>query len=279
MIGSIFTGLWPLIKWLLYLLVPALIVIVLLVFMFFVFFLYFRFGLKMKVPMSKHEPYKKPGFFKRIFWMFPKQYMDDLFHRDPDEFREHGLHMMCGEQGSGKTTCVVDLLLMLQKKYPLSKVRTNFNYVNQVAEVNHWKDLVHNDNGIYGQIEVLDEIQTWFSSLQSKDFPAEMITEISQQRKQRKMILGTAQVFSRIAKPIREQTTIVYLPFTVMGCFTWVRVSKPKYWDDEKQTFKHYIRHYFFIHNKEVRNSFDTYKKIEKYTADGFKDDKIRLAE
>lgn len=153
------------------------------------------------------------------------------------------------------------------------------NYLHQDGEINHWKELVQNDNGIYGQVEVLDEIQTWFSSLQSKDFPPEMITEISQQRKQRKMIIGTAQVFSRIAKPIREQTTFVYLPVTMFGCFTWVRVSKPRYWDDEKQTFKHYIKHYFFIHTKEVRDAFDTYKKIEKYKADGFKNDELRIVQ
>ena len=243
------------------------------------FFLKYRFILKMKLPVSEFEGYKNPSIFKRIFYLFPKQWIDDLFHRDPDQFNEHGLHMFCGEQGSGKTTAVVAKLLELQKRYPKSKVRTNMNYVGEVAPISHWKELVHNDNGIYGQIEVLDEIQTWFSSLQSKDFPPEMITEISQQRKQRKMIIGTAQVFSRIAKPIREQTTLVYLPVTILGCLTFVRVSKPKFWDDENQTFKRYIRHYFFVHTKEVRNAFDTYLKIEKYKADGFKEDKLRLVE
>ena len=99
-----------------------------------------------------------------------------------------------------------------------------------------------------------------------------MITEISQQRKQRKMLVGSAQVFSRIAKPIREQTTFVYLPFTILGCFTVVRVSKPEFWDDEEQKFKKYLRSYFFVHNKKIRESFDTYKKIEKYKEDGFQE-------
>lgn len=243
------------------------------------FFIKYRFVLKMKVPHSEYEKYKKPNFFKRLFWLFPKQFVDDVFHRDPDEFREHGLHMFCGEQGSGKTTAVVQKLLELEKRYPKSKVRTNMSYSNEVAPIEHWKDLVANDNGIFGQVEVLDEIQTWFSSLQSKDFPPEMITEISQQRKQRKMIIGTAQVFSRIAKPIREQTTFVYLPMTFFGCLTIVRVSKPQFWDDEKQNFKRYLRTYFFVHTKEVREAFDTYKKIQKYKKDGFKEDKLRIAE
>ena len=267
-----------LIKWFFILTSPVTVSIVVFAFSYFYHFLHYRLIKKLKVPRSEFPPYRPPSIFHRLFWMFPKQLIDDLFSRDPDEFKEHGLHMFCGEQGAGKTTAVVELLLMrLSKKYPRSKIRTNMSYKHQHGEIKHWKDLVQNDNGIYGQIEVLDEIQTWFSSLQSKDFPPEMITEISQQRKQRKMIVGTAQVFSRIAKPIREQTTFVYLPLTILGCLTWVRVSKPRFWDDEKQTFKRYIKHYFFIHTKEVRDAFDTYEKIEKYKAEGFKDDKVRV--
>lgn len=218
--------------------------------------------------------YKKPSVLKRLLLQFPERLSLDIYARDPYEFREYGLHMFCGEQGSGKTTAMVHLLNMISAKYPQSKVRTNMDYIDQVAPIAHWKDLVENDNGIYGQVEVLDEIQTWFSSNQSKDFPAEMITEISQQRKQRKMLVGSAQVFSRIAKPIREQTTFVYLPLTIFGCLTIVRVSKPQYWNDEKQVFTRYIKTYFFVHTDEIRNAFDTYKKIEKYKNEGFKEEK-----
>lgn len=264
-------------QWVLVLLSPLIITILIIMVMVFGFFGYYRFIKKMPIPKRSHPLPKKLGVLYRLFWLFPKQLMIDFFNRNPDEFKEYGLHMLVGEQGSGKSTALIERLISLQKEYPLAKVRTNMNYQNEHAPLNHWKDLVHNDNGIYGQIEVLDEIQTWFSSLQSKDFPPEMLTEISQQRKQRKMIFGTAQVFGRIAKPIREQTTFVYLPVTIFGCFTWVRVSKPRYYDEETQRFKHYIKHYFFIHNSEIRNAFDTYLKIEKYKKDGFKEDSARL--
>lgn len=240
-----------------------------------IFFIQYRFVKKMRVPTSLYEKRKPDGFFKRLFWLFPQRFIDDLFNRDPDAFSMHGLHMFCGEQGSGKTTAIAHMLLELKDKYPAVKVRTNMNYLHQDGEITHWKELVKNENGIYGQIEVLDEIQTWFSSNLSKDFPVDMITEISQQRKQRKALIGSAQVFSRIAKPIREQTTRVYLPVTFFGCLTWVRVSKPQYWDDEKQQFKRFIKHYFFVHTAEIRDSFDTYKKIEKYNEFGFKEDSV----
>lgn len=264
------------IKFILFITFPIWLSIILLFIIIFCFILY---GISKgkRIPKSI-STYRKPSFFKRIFWDFPKQYVDDLFSNNPDEFKEYGLHMFCGEQGSGKTTAVVHKLLELQSKYPRLKVRTNMNYLFQDGEIYHWQDLIKNENGIFGQVEVLDEIQTWFSSNNSKDFPVEMLTEVSQQRKQRKMLIGTAQVFSRMAKPIREQTTFVYLPRTILGCFTWVRVSRPEYWNDEDQIFKRYIKHYFFIHNAKIRNSFDTYQKIEKYKEVGFKEDSVRLA-
>lgn len=204
----------------------------------------------------------------RIF--LPAQIVEDRLNLDPFSFNEYGLHMFYGEQGSGKTLSVVHLLMKMQKKYPKCKVRTNFGYEFQDDEVFAWQDLVHNENGEYGQIEVIDEIQTWFSSLNSKDFSPEMLGEISQQRKQRKMLVGTAQVFCRIAKPIREQTHFVYLPKTYFGCLTVVRVSKAYYYNTEKDIFTKYIKTYCFVHTKEIRNAYDTYKKIENYVGMGF---------
>lgn len=162
-----------------------------------------------------------------------------------------------------------------KKQYPFLKIYTNLDYKYEDGAITHWKDLLSDErsNGKYGVVNVIDEIQSWFSSLQSKDFPPEMLGEISQQRKQRKCIVGTAQVFGRVAKPIREQTTYVYLPFTIAGCLTVVRVSKPIYYDEQTFTFKKFIKTYFFVHTPKLRNAFDTYKRIERYTNEGFKSD------
>jgi adenylate kinase family enzyme len=214
--------------------------------------------------------YIKRSAFKRLVIDFPRQLILDIYNRKQFEFKEYGLHMIVGEQGSGKTTTAVELVQRLQQTNKKVKVRSNMSLDSENGKINHWKDMVKNENGIYGQIELIDEIQTWFNSNQSRNFPVEMLTEVSQQRKQRKMLIGTAQVFSRIAKPIREQVTFVYCPMTVLGCLTIVRVTKPQYWDDEKQRFKRYLKTYFFVHNDKIRNAFDTYKKIEKYSNDGF---------
>lgn len=244
-------------------------------FSFICYFVYYRFIKKLELPKNISE-YKTISIFKRLFIQFPNQFWLDRFNRKPGEFMEYGLHLVCGEQGSGKTTSVVDLLLNRWKKqYPFLKIYTNLDYKYENGKITHWKDLLseQRSNGIYGVVNVIDEIQSWFSSLQSKDFPPEMLGEISQQRKQRKCIVGTAQVFGRVAKPIREQTSFVYLPFTIAGCLTVVRVSKPIYYDETTFTFKKYIRTYFFVHTPKLRNAFDTYKRIENYRDIGFKTD------
>jgi len=230
---------------------------------------------------KKMSTYKKPSMFSRFYVDFPKQFWLDQFNRVPGEFKQYGLHLICGEQGSGKTTACVDLILNnWKKKYPFLKTYTNMFMKGQDGAITHWKDLLREDrnNGVYGVVNVIDEIMAWFSSLQSKDFPPEMLSEISQQRKQRKVILGTAQVFGRVAKPIREQTLYVYLPRTFCGVLTVVRVTKPIYYDEETFNFKKYLRTYFFVHNPFIRDSFDTYLKVQKMAQSGFKSDLERQA-
>ena len=244
-------------------------------------FFLFRFFKGDRVPQSDVGTYHRMNhgsFFKRLFWDFPKAFINDLYNRDPDFFKPYGVHMIAGEQGSGKTVTVAYLLLKYQDMYPKLKVKTNFNYRYQDGEINHWKALVNSNNGTLGEIDVIDEIQNWFSSLQSKDFPPEMLSEVTQQRKQRKMIMGTAQVFGRVAKPLREQVFLLYEPITLFRCLTIVKVSKPVISATDgladKKKFKGL---FFFVHNKRIRECYDTYRKVEKLVEDGFKPDRVLM--
>jgi len=174
-----------------------------------------------------------------------------------------GVHIIAGKQGCGKSITLTYLLLRYQEMYPKLKVITNYYYAHEDFHINHWKDLINYQNGKYGCIVVLDEIQNWFNSLQSKDFPVEMLTEITQQRKQRKMIIGTSQVFSRVAKPIREQTYMLYEPMVIFGCITFVRKYDVTTNTDGLADTKKYRGCFFFVQNEKIRNSFDTFRKVE----------------
>lgn len=55
--------------------------------------------------------------------------------------------------------------------------------------------LINYKNGIKGVIVLMDELQNWFSSNDSKNFPPEMLQVITQNRKNRRVILGTVKTF------------------------------------------------------------------------------------
>ena len=237
-----------------------------------IWYIYWRFVKKMK-PIKGE--YKKVGygfFLKKLLVDFPRQLSYDNLNCDPDFFRDYGVHIVAGEQGSGKTVTVAYLLKRYKRMYPKIKVKTNFEYKHEDGKINSWEDVVKSENGIYGEIDVIDEIQNWFNSLQSKDFPVEMMTEITQQRKQRKCIIGTSQVFTRVAKPIREQTYLLYQPYTLAGCLTLVLKFKPQIKADSGTPDKKKFRGvFFFVHNQKLRECFDTYHKIEAMVKSGFK--------
>lgn len=214
---------------------------------------------------------------KRLFWDFPKRFAKDFYEKDPDFFPEYGMRVIAGKQGSGKTITLIYLLLWYKKQYPLLKIKSNLGYAYEDGQIEDWHDLIKSENGIYGEIDVLDEVQNWFNSMESKDFPPELLTEITQQRKQRKMILCTSQVFSRVAKPIREQTYQIYLPTTLFGCITFVRRYEPIIDQKGDMKEKKLRGFFFFVHTEEIRNAFDTYKKIERMAEKGFKSEQDQI--
>lgn len=225
-------------------------------------------GKKRKKGESKK--FKDSNFLKKILIEFPRQLVLDYLEFDPDTFTEYGFHLVTGKQGSGKTITVVYLLQKFRQMYPKLKIKTNMSYKYQDDCILHWSDITNSSNGIYGEIDVIDEVQNWFSSNQSKDFPVEMLREVTQQRKQRKMILGTSQVFTRVSKPIRENVYLVYEPKTYFGCLTIVHKYEPILDVSGNVVKKEPKGRFFFIHNKKLRDSFDTYQKILDMTKSGF---------
>lgn len=236
-----------------------------------VYYFFYEYFVNEKRLKLSSSIYKEESFFKKLFVLFPKRFIKDLYESDPNEFKEFGFVLYTGFQGSGKTISVTKALLDYKKKYPKIKIRTNMGYAFEDGVINSGDDLLNNTNGVFGQIEVIDEIQSWYSSLQSRDFPPYLIEEVCQQRKQRKMIIGTAQVYSRVAKPLREVCSKVVVCKTFFGCITVCRVSRPCYWNEEKQEFIKYLYSYWYVHDDLVRNSYDTYKKIRQMKKSGYK--------
>ncbi len=278
--NSLIKAFIQLVKSLLFMTIPIFIVFFVWCFIVILFYFYYRFVKKIKPKSLEISPQPFPGFFQNLFFLFPKRLALDILERDRSEFQEYGIHVVVGEQGSGKSITVVCLLRKWKARYPQLKIYTNdFEYDKQDGIIENWQDIIDYKNGKKGVVNVLDEMQTWFPSSRDKStVPPELLGEICQQRKQRKAMLGTVQVFTRLAKPFREQTRYIYVPKTFLGCFTIVRVTKAKYYDYTKDKFSRYCRTFIFAHTKELREAYNTYKIIEKYKEAEFVSDSTILA-
>lgn len=240
----------------------------LLVFWFIAEFVYYFFI----TPKFRSEPivYKKYGFFHKLFLDLPRQLGKEFARRDPDSFNASGLIIFTGKQGAGKTISMVEYASTLKSIYPDCKVITNFDCLFSDLHFEGWQTLVDFNNGKLGVCACIDEISLQFHSRAFKDFSPSLIQCITQNRKNRRVILGTAQNLSMVDKQIRLQCTEQRKAFTLFGCLTFVVCSTPIY-DSEGNLLRSKFRKiYWFVQSDFLREMYDTYSAVEKMSRFGF---------
>lgn len=128
-----------------------------------------------------------------------------------DGFPYAGMWVFTGAQGSGKTLMMMHMVKEIHAQYPKALIVTNISIFGiPCIPYKGIEDFDKYQNGADGVIFILDEIHVLFSSLESAKMPASQVAVWCQNRKNRRLILGTTQRFSRAAKPVREQTTWHY---------------------------------------------------------------------
>ncbi len=216
---------------------------------------------------SLRKPYIKQKYFDLFRWL-----LVDFFDRDAHrgEFSEYGFTFYVGRQGAGKTISMVRYLELVKERYPHCLIVTNFHYYRSDWIMSDWRDLLTIRNGTDGIVFAIDEIHSEYDSSKWNDIPENLLSEISQQRKQRIKIVATAQFFTRVAKPLREQAA------TVVNCSTWLnRLTKTREYDaleyatviDNPVVAKKKVkplRKGSFVQSDVLRRCYDTYEKIER---------------
>lgn len=224
----------------------------------------------------------------------------------PYYFNPCGTLIFCGPQGSGKTLSAVDYVTNIMEEYPLCVLCTNVemtdypfncqlvrrgeemvlqdfegtditpryiaNRVNEGVKIRACVEYTGLDclkwvnNGEYGVIFLIDEFHLELNSLESKNVDIDVMVEISQQRKQRKHIVGTSQVFMRLAKPVREQIKDVVLCNCLFSLFQYNKVIDGEQSTEEngKLNAKVVGRSWFF-HAPFMYKRYDTYAKMKRY--------------
>lgn len=123
------------------------------------------------------------------------------------------------------------------------------------------------NNGKCGVLFFIDEIHLELNSLQSKTIDMDVITEISQQRKQRKHIVGTSQRLMRMAKPLREQTPYIVICRNFFGCIQYNQlIDGESIVESSDGTFKYDTKkRTLWFHSPEMYKAYDTYAKMQRY--------------
>lgn len=209
----------------------------------------------------------------------PVQIIDVIKHNrqfrleHPDYFDPEGLLVFCGPQGSGKTLSAVQYCRKVIEEYPNCLFCTNVkinglpeSFQKNIVEYDGLDSIKNLENGYKGVLYLIDEIHLEFNSLESKNIPIEVMVEVSQQRKQRKHIVGTSQVYMRLAKPLREQIK------NIVTCDNYFHVlQKNVLLDGDKTTEEDgkivttAVKTFFWLHSPDLYDSYDTYAKMKRY--------------
>lgn len=233
------------------------------------------------------------------------KYKYQFMREHPDYFNPDGLIVFCGAQGTGKTLSAVNYVVKLLKKYPKCKLVTNIQiekfpivdfaqfkreyyfedmisqqkpklpdaklrelYLeqNRIFDFKDNDDFAKYNNGECGVIFFVDEIQLYLNSLESKNINLEVITQISQQRKQRKHIVATSQVFGRLAKPLREQFSNVILCKAYFGVLQCNQLLDRDSLQTEESTGTNIsgqvVRKFWWFRSPFMFSRYDTYRVI-----------------
>lgn len=199
------------------------------------------------------------------------KYKRNFRKENPEYFYPEGLLVFCGSQGCGKTLSAVQYVKKLCIEYPRAILITNTKIEGlpghtAVLPYEGIRSLTEHTNGLNGVIYFIDEIHLEFNSLESKNVPIEVMIEVSQQRKQRKHIIGTSQVYMRMAKPLREQIKNVVICKNFFKCIQFNRLIDGESAHEENGKLKFdTVKNVIWFHSPELYNSYDTYAKMKRY--------------
>lgn len=176
-----------------------------------------------------------------------------------------------GYQGSGKTLSLIHYAIELKKEFPKCIIYSNV-ILYDIDYIYIKDDIVLNEaltrqNGANGVLIILDEAHLYFNK---KDgIPLDVLTCISQQRKDRRRLCFTSQIWEELDISLRKQVKEVVACKNIFGLIQINTIS-----DGESITYDKLqgtwiakkIRTDVFKHNDKLYNRYDTRQKVIRNT-------------
>ncbi|WP_417202841.1 zonular occludens toxin domain-containing protein [Acetoanaerobium sticklandii] len=188
-------------------------------------------------------------------------------------FDGFGLHIFVGLFGKGKTISMVQLAYSYACRYPHLNIYTNidlkdFPNPERITRLVNYNQIIDSPPD---SLFVIDEISTLFQSRSWANFPMPLLSQLLQVRKNKKMIIATAQRFSHVDKLIRDVT------YSVIDCncifkrwnfCTWYIAED---WEDKNpMSIPVPYNRSTFIQTDKLRNLYDTYEIISNKNKEDF---------
>lgn len=173
-----------------------------------------------------------------------------------------------GFQGSGKSLSLCKYALDIAKAYPNCKIYSNMkiNGIKNFTFIDEDKKLIEAltiKNGADGVLVLLDEAHLYFNK--KNGISLDVLTAISQQRKDRRRLAFTSQIWEELDISLRKQVKHIVSCRCVAGCIQINTISDGETlaWDNLQSCYTaKKIRTEVFKHNQELYNAYDTYQKI-----------------
>lgn len=179
-----------------------------------------------------------------------------------------GSMVFCGFQGSGKTLSMIHYVIQIRREYPECAVFSNikltiphFPYAYfQTAE--QLSTALNASFGAKGKIILIDEAHLFFNK--KSGISLDVLTAISQQRKDRTRIVFSSQIWEELDISLRKQVK------DIVRCRKLFNIQINVISDGETLTYDKQqseyvakkVRTEIFKHNDELYNSYDTRQKI-----------------
>lgn len=158
------------------------------------------------------------GCFIKGYLLFLKDTVKQFYHRkikkEIKPFDYYDVYLFCGRVGCGKTISMIEKANRIKQRYPKVKIYSNFDCDISDGKIEYWeqlRDLTNRDEmgNEQGILFLFDEIHLTFASEAWQAAPADLLSYISLQRKNKKCIFASSQVWTRVNKVIREQADYV----------------------------------------------------------------------
>lgn len=194
--------------------------------------------------------------------------LKEKWKRPPKKQFPTGSRVYKGHQGMGKTLSMVKDAEKLLEEFPKAQVFSNvkieglknFHYIDEDWKL---KKALEYKNGADGVLIILDEAHLYFNK--KSGISLDVLTCISQQRKDRRKIFFSTQIWEEMDISLRKQVAEIVDCRCIMGKFQWNKVLDGHTLSYNKIEGEYQAKKLYsivFKHSENLYKKYDTFQKI-----------------